>query len=176
VPYGCKEGHLIGRSRFWGVSHGSCIRVDFGDFAKLNPLRTVGVARLMGCTTVGAANRGVSAGWALFANRKSAWMLLSLMEVCTDCTARIVPAQGSWMTVGLTLTTLGAPPVCNVVVQLALAVADNQVLTANLGFLDVACERHDNRRICLMFSSVSWCKPPWGLTLNQLGIVGGDAQ
>ena len=60
---------LFGYSRFWGVSHCGCIRVNFGKFAKLNPLRTVGVACLMGGITVGAANRRVSAGWALLANR-----------------------------------------------------------------------------------------------------------
>jgi hypothetical protein len=102
-------------------------------------------------------------------------MLLRLVGVGTDCTTGIVPAQSSWMTIGLTLAALGASSVCNVVIQLALAVAHNQVLTANLGLLDVACECHDNRGICLMFASVIRCKPSWGLPLDQLGVVGGDA-
>jgi hypothetical protein len=93
-------------------------------------------------------------------------MLLGLMGVCTDSTAGAVSAQGSWMTIGLTFAALGTPSVRNVVIQLTLAVADYQVLTANLGLLDVACERHDNRRICLIFPSVGWCKPPRGLTLD----------
>ena len=80
------------------------------------------------------------------------------------------------MTVGLTVTALGAPSICDIVVQFALAVADNQVLAANLGLLDVARERHHNRGICLMFPSVSQREPPRGLTLDQLGVVGGDAR
>jgi hypothetical protein len=91
-PTDARRAILCGYSRFWGVSHGGCIRVYFGNFAKLNPLRTVGVARLMGCVTVGAANRGVSAGWALLANRESAWVLLGLVGVCADSTARVVSA------------------------------------------------------------------------------------
>jgi hypothetical protein len=83
---------LFGYSRFWGVSHFGCIRVNFGKFAKLNPLRTVGVARLMGGVTVGAANRGVSAGWALLANWQRAWVLPGLVGVCTDGAAGIVSA------------------------------------------------------------------------------------
>ena len=102
-------------------------------------------------------------------------MLFGLMGVSTDCTAGVVPAQGSGMTVGLTLAALGAPPVRNVVVQLALPVADNQVLTANLGLLDVACERHNNRGVCLVLLSLSRCKPSRGLALDQLRVIGRDA-
>ena len=103
-------------------------------------------------------------------------MLPGRIGFCTDRTAGVVPAQASQMTVGLALAALGTSPVHNVVIQLALAVADNQVLAANLGLLHVACERHHNRGICLIFPSVSWRKPPRGLTLDQLGVVGGDAQ
>ena len=83
---------LYGFCRFWGVSHGGCIRVYFGYFAKLDPLMTVGVARLMGHVAVGTANRWVGAGWALLANRQAAWVLLGLMRFCTDSAARVVPA------------------------------------------------------------------------------------
>jgi hypothetical protein len=73
--------------RFWGVSHGGCIRVYLGDFSKLNPFGTVGIACFMGRLTVGATNRGVSAGWTLLANRKSARVLLGLVGFCTNGTA-----------------------------------------------------------------------------------------
>jgi len=164
---------LFGYSRFWGVSHGCCIRVYFGNFAKLNPLRTVGVVRLVGCVTVGAANRGVSAGWALLANRERAWMLLSLVGVCADRTARVVPAQSRWVAVDLALAALGAPSIRNVIIQFALMVTDNEVLTANAGFLDVACQRHDQSGVCLLLSSLSWGEPPGGLPLDKLRVVGG---
>ena len=55
--------------RLWGVSHGGCIRVGFGNFPNLDTLRAVGVTGLMRCITVGAADRRVGAGWALLANR-----------------------------------------------------------------------------------------------------------
>jgi hypothetical protein len=160
--------------RFLGVSHGGCIRVYLGNFAKLNPLGTVGVACFMGRLTVGATNRGVSAGWTLLANRKSARVLLGLVGFCTDCTARVVSAQCHWVTVSLALTVLGASSVRNVVIQLALTVANDEVLTANLSLLDVAYERHDNRGVCLVFSSISRYEPSRGLALYQLWVIGRD--
>ena len=91
-PTDAREAILYGYCRFWGVSHDGCIRVYFGDFAKLDPLRTVGVTRLMGRIAVGAANRRVCTGWALLANREAAWVLLGLMRFCADCAASVVPA------------------------------------------------------------------------------------
>jgi hypothetical protein len=78
------------------------------------------------------------------------------------------------MTIGLTFTALGTPPVRNVVIQFTLTIANDEVLTANLSLLDVACERHDNRGVCLVLSSVGRCEPSWSLTLNQLGVIGRD--
>jgi hypothetical protein len=72
--------------RFWGISHGGCFRVYLGDFTKLNSLGTVGVACFMGQLTVGVTNRGVSAGWTLLANWKSARVLLGLVGFRTNCT------------------------------------------------------------------------------------------
>jgi hypothetical protein len=60
---------LISYSRFWGVSHGGFIRVDFDNLAYLDAFRTVGVACLMRGVTVGAANWRMGASWALLANR-----------------------------------------------------------------------------------------------------------
>jgi hypothetical protein len=79
------------------------------------------------------------------------------------------------VTVGLTLATLGASPVRNVVIQLALTVANDEVLTANLSLLDVARERHDNCGVCLVLSSVSRREPSRSLALDQLGVIGRDA-
>jgi len=82
---------LYGHSCLWGVSHGGCICVYFGNFVKVNPLRTVGVARLVRRVTVGAADWGVSAGWAFLANRESAGMLCCLIRFGTDGTAGVIP-------------------------------------------------------------------------------------
>jgi hypothetical protein len=78
------------------------------------------------------------------------------------------------MTVDLTFTALGASPVCNVVIQFTLTVANDEMLMANLGLLDVACECHDNRGVCIVLLSVDWHKPLWRLTLDQLGVIGKD--
>jgi hypothetical protein len=91
-PTDARRAILYGRSRFWGISHDGCIRVCFGNLAKLNPLRTVGVARLVRRVTVGVADRGVSAGWALLANRESAGVLLRLMGFGTDRAAGVISA------------------------------------------------------------------------------------
>ena len=90
-PTDARGAILYGYCRFWGVSHGGCIPVYFGDFTKLDPLRTVGVGCLVGRVAVGAANWWVSAGWALLANQQAAWVLLGLMVFCTDRAARVVP-------------------------------------------------------------------------------------
>jgi len=116
---------LCSYSHFWGVSHSGCIRVHLGNFEKLDPLWTIGVTRLMGCLAVGVADRGVSAGWALLANWESAWVLLVLVGVCTDCTVGIVPAQNRWVAVGLALAVLGVPSVRNIIIQFVLSVTDN---------------------------------------------------
>ena len=79
------------------------------------------------------------------------------------------------MTVGLTLAALSASSVCDGVIQFALTVANDEVLTANLSLLDVACKCHDNRGVYLVLSSVSRHEPSWGLALGQLGVVGRDA-
>ena len=79
------------------------------------------------------------------------------------------------MTVGLTLAALGGFPIRNVVVQFALTVANDDVLTANLGLLDVVCKCHDNRGVHFVFLSVCRCEPSRGLALCQLGVIGRDA-
>jgi len=57
----------------------------------------------------------------------------------------------------------------NVVVQFALTVANDEVLTAKLGHLDVACECHDICGVCFVFLSVCqydhrgvWLCVSWG--------------
>jgi len=91
-PTDASETILYGYCRFWGVSHYGCIHVYFGDFTKLDPLRTVGVTRSMGRIAVGVVNQWVSAGWALLANWEAAWVLLGLMGFCADWATRVVPA------------------------------------------------------------------------------------
>jgi hypothetical protein len=79
------------------------------------------------------------------------------------------------VTEGLTLATLGASSIRNVIIQLTLTVADDEVLSANLSLLDVAGESHDNRGVYLVLSSVSRREPSRSLALDQLGVIGRDA-
>jgi len=140
---------LFGYSRLWGVSHCCGIRVWRGKFAYLDTLWTVGVGCFVGCITIDASNWRVGTGWAFSADRQGTWMLPGLVWACANRTVGVVLAQCSRMTKRLTLATLCASPICNIVVQLALAIADNQVLTPNLSFLDIASECHHNSGIRL---------------------------
>jgi hypothetical protein len=78
------------------------------------------------------------------------------------------------VTVGLTFTVLRALPIRNVVIQFTLAVANDEVLTANLNLLDVACKCCDGCRVRLVLSSVGRRKPSPGLALDQLGVIRRD--
>jgi len=78
------------------------------------------------------------------------------------------------VSVALALAALGASSVCNVIIQFALMVTHDEVLAANIGFLNVACQRHNNCGMCLLLLSVSRSEPSWGLPLDELGVVGGE--
>jgi hypothetical protein len=124
---------------------------------------------------VGAAYRRVGAGRALLANWESAWVLFGLVRVCADSTAGVVSAKRSRMTISPAVSALGAPSVCNIVIQLTFSVADDEVLSANVGLFHIARKRHDNCRVCLVLPTLSWSEPPWSLPLDQLRIISGDA-
>jgi hypothetical protein len=57
------------------------------------------------------------------------------------------------MSIGLAVVVLDAPSGCDVVIQLAFAVADNQVLTANATLLDISCEGHHYSGVRFAFAS-----------------------
>ena len=52
-------------------------------------------------------------------------MLASVVGASTDSTAGVVLTEGSRVSKGLAVVALGAPSVCDVVVQLTFTVADN---------------------------------------------------
>jgi hypothetical protein len=116
----------------------------------------------------------MGAGRAFLASWKGTRVLSSFVGFSTNCTAGVVLAECSRMTVCLAVSALGTPSVCDVVVQLAFAVAYNKILATNGSFLDVACECHNDCGVCFGHPSVGRSQPPWGLTLNQLGIVSSD--
>jgi hypothetical protein len=108
VPHGCREGHLIRRSRHGGVSLVD-YRCSFVDSSKLNSLRAVWVASFVWSTTVGTTNWWMGAGGTLSASWKGAWVLSSLMRFSTDSTAEVILAEGSRVPISLTLATLNTP-------------------------------------------------------------------
>jgi len=116
----------------------------------------------------------VGAGRALLARWEGARMLFGFVGVCADRTAGGVSAQSSGVSVGLAVVTLGAPTVCDMVFQLTLAVADDEVLAANACLFDIPCKCHDNCRVRFVFSSTGRSKLPWRLALDELGVVSGN--
>jgi len=62
-----------------------------------------------------------------------------------------------------------------VVTELALAVADGEVVSSNVSLIGATAEGHDYRRGCFLFASVCWGEPVWHLAVDHLVVVGGDA-
>ena len=62
-----------------------------------------------------------------------------------------------------------------VVTELALAVADGEVVSSNISLIGATAEGHDYRRGCFLFVSVCWGEPAWHLAVDHLVVVGGDA-
>jgi len=58
-------------------------------------------------------------------------MLFGFVGACAAGTAIAVSAQSGRVSVGLAVVTLCAPTVCDIVFQLTLTVADNQVQVTN---------------------------------------------
>ena len=58
-------------------------------------------------------------------------MLFGFVGACADGTPIGVSAQSGRVSVGLAVVTLRAPTVCNIVSQLTLTVADNEVHATN---------------------------------------------
>jgi len=72
-------------------------------------------------------------------------VIFGLVGFRADGAAGGVPAQGCWLPIALAVAALGASPVRDVVIELAFAVADCEVVSSNVGYLDTAGEGHDNR-------------------------------
>jgi hypothetical protein len=171
VPYGCKEGHLIGHSRHGGVTRGC----SSAESSELNTLRAIWVISFMWSIAVHTTDWGVGACGAFLAGRKGTRMFASVVWAGTNGTAGVVPTKGRGMSVVLTVVALSAPSVWDVVIQLAFPVAYDEILTTDRVLLDVTRQCHDNRGVRFMRTAVCRCQPAWGLSLYQLRIVGNDA-
>ena len=101
-------------------------------------------------------------------------MIVGVVGASTNGTAGVVLAEGSRVSIGLGVVALGAPSVCDVVIQLAFSVADNEILTPNASLFDVTRKCHHNCRIGLVFAPFSSSQPPWCLALDQLWVVSSN--
>jgi len=99
----------------------------------------------MGGLAVGAADWRVGAGWAFLAGRDGAGVVFGLVGFRADGAAGGLPAEGCRVSIALAVVALCASPVRDVVVELAFAVADHEVVSSDVGHLDTAAEGHDNR-------------------------------
>ena len=113
----------------------------------------------MWCVVVHVTDQGVSASWSILAGRKSTWVFLSVVGTATNGTANVIPTEGSRVSVGLAIVALGAPPIWDVVFQLAYPIAYDQVLTADRTLFDITRQRHDNCRVGFMLAMVCRCQP-----------------
>jgi len=172
-PNGCREGHLIGYSRHGSVSLDGYTS-SFVEISKLDSLGAVWIVSLMWCVAVHATDWWVSASWTFLAGRKSTWVISSVVGTGTNGTANVIPTEGSGVSVRLAIVALGAPPIWDVVIQLAFSIAYDQVLTADRTLLDVTRQCHDNCRVGFMLVTVCRCQPVRRLPLYQLRVVGGD--
>ena len=131
------EGILFGHSRHGGVSwggRGHRIRVVVKG-SDLDACGAVGVAGLVGCVAIGAADWWVGAGGASLAGRDGAWVVFRFVGVRTDGAVGWLFAQGGGVSIALAVPTLGASSVLDVVVKLAFAVADGEVVSFNVSLL-----------------------------------------
>jgi len=98
-----------------------------------------------------------------------------MVRASTNGTAGVVSTEGGRVSVRLAVVALGAPTVCDIVIQLTFSVTDNEVLMTNASLFDIARKRHHYCRIRLVFTSFSSGQPTWRLALDKLRVVGGNA-
>jgi len=55
----------------------------------------------------------------------------------------------------LTVSALSTLAVCDVVLDLAFSVADDQILATDISFLDISRKCYDDGGVCLVFASIS---------------------
>jgi len=129
----------------------------------------------MGCIAIHTTDWRVGASRAFLASGEGARVLSSRVGTGANGTAGTVSTQRSRMSICLAVVALGAPSVGNVIVQLALPIAHDEVLTADCVLLDISHQRHYSRRGCFMLVTFRGCQPAWRLPLYELRIVGSDA-
>jgi hypothetical protein len=99
-------------------------------------------------------------------------VLFRSVGASADSTAGVVSTKGCRVSISLAVVTLRTPTVGDVVLQLALSIADNKVLATNASLFNVSSECHNNCGMRFVFPSVGRDKPSWCLALDKLGIVG----
>ena len=103
---------------------------------------------------VRTANWRVGARRALLARWETAGMVVGLVKVGANGTSWRFVAQGGRMAISLAVLALSTPAICNVVLDLAFSVPDDQILATDISFLDISCKCHNDGGVCLVFTSV----------------------
>ena len=101
-------------------------------------------------------------------------MLASVAGASANGTARVVPAEGSGVSLSLTVVALCALTVCDIVIQLTFTVADNEILATDASLFDTSRKCHHDCRIRFVFTSLGSSQPTWCLTLDELRVVCGN--
>jgi len=67
-------------------------------------------------------------------------MFFGLVRAGTNGTSWRLAAEGGGVAISLTVSALSTPAVCDVVLDLAFLVADDQILATDISFLDISRE------------------------------------
>ena len=103
--------------------------------SKLDSLGAVWVVSLMWFIAVHTTDQRVDACGTFLAGREVTRVLTSVVGASTNGTAGVISAEGSGVSVSLTVVALCAPTVCDIVIQLTFTVAYNEIWRPMLAFL-----------------------------------------
>ena len=84
-------------------------------------------------------------------------MFFGLVRAGTNDTSWRSVAEGGSVVISLTVLALSTLAVCDVVLDLAFSVADDQIMSTDISFLDISCKCYDDGGVCLVFASISRC-------------------
>jgi len=127
----------------------------------------------MWCIAVHTTDWRVDACGTFLAGREVTRVLASVVGASANGTAGAVSAEGSEVSVSLTVVALCAPTVCDIVIQLTFTVADNEILATDASLFDTSPKCHHDCRIRFGFASFGSSQPTWCLTLDELRVVCG---
>ena len=166
--YSCLRGvSLVGG----GVDLHVVLRVG----AEFDPDWAVGVAGLVRVVAVQVADGGMGAGRAFLAVGQIAWVGFRFVGASTHCAGWAVLVPSCRVAILLTGAALGAEAEADVFFDPAFPVADDEVVASEVTHPDIASQGHDDSGGLLVEAFLRGSQPAWGLGLDYLGVICGDA-